>query len=162
MFEGQLLDCRSRSTSRTCGFLRRIDAIGRRAIVAIASISTRPLSTGGQGQRRLKDPLESCGARRHGIINTRSASSEERHAETRTDTEGRTRAVVEPVPGALLDTLPVMIWTGRADGSGIDFVSRPFLDYTGLETAQVLGWGWTDTVHPDDRERLIECVDVHS
>lgn len=57
----------------------------------------------------------------------------------------------------LIDVLPVMVCTGRADGSGVDFVSQPFNDYTGLETSRVLGWGWADAVHPEDRERLIAC-----
>jgi PAS domain S-box-containing protein len=59
---------------------------------------------------------------------------------------------------ALLDALPVMVCTGRADGTGLDFVSQPFLNYAGLEAAQLLGWGWADTVHPDDRTRLMECA----
>jgi PAS domain S-box-containing protein len=59
---------------------------------------------------------------------------------------------------AIVDSLPVVVWTGRADDSGLDFASRPFLAYTGLELRQALGWGWTDTVHPDDRERLVESV----
>src|SRR5688500_2009013 len=58
---------------------------------------------------------------------------------------------------ALVNALPVMVCAGRADGSGLDFVSQPFLDYTGLETAQLLGWRWVYTVHPDDRTRLMEC-----
>lgn len=60
----------------------------------------------------------------------------------------------------LIDALPVMVCTGRVDGSGVDFVSEPFLGYTGLEPAAVRGWRWTDAVHPDDRERLIECSTV--
>jgi PAS domain S-box-containing protein len=58
---------------------------------------------------------------------------------------------------ALVDVLPVMVCAGSTNGSGLDFVSRPFLDYTGLEMSQLLGWGWTDAVHPDDRQRLIDC-----
>lgn len=57
----------------------------------------------------------------------------------------------------LVDALPVMVGRGRPDGRGFDFVSRPFLDYTGLAVAQVLGWGWTAAVHPDDLTRLMEC-----
>jgi len=58
---------------------------------------------------------------------------------------------------ALVNALPVMVCAGRADGSGLECVSQPFLDYTGLETAQLLGWRWVYTVHPDDRTRLMEC-----
>src|SRR5688500_20286394 len=59
---------------------------------------------------------------------------------------------------SLIDALPALVWTGRADGSGVNFVNRQFLDYTGLDITQVLGWGWTDAVHPEDRDRLIECA----
>ena len=58
---------------------------------------------------------------------------------------------------AIVDTVPVHVWTARADGSGVDFINRRFLDYTGLSAAQGLGWGWTVAVHPDDREPLLEC-----
>lgn len=59
---------------------------------------------------------------------------------------------------ALVDALPVIVCTGRPDGSGLDFVSQQFLDYTGVEKAQLLGWGWAEAVHPDDRTRLMECA----
>jgi PAS domain S-box-containing protein len=58
---------------------------------------------------------------------------------------------------AIVDTVPVHVWTARADGSGVDFVNRRFLDYTGLSAAQGLGWGWTAAVHAGDREPLMEC-----
>jgi PAS domain S-box-containing protein len=58
---------------------------------------------------------------------------------------------------AIVDTVPVHVWTARADGSGVDFVNRRFLDYTGLSAAQGLGWGWMAAVHSDDREPLLEC-----
>jgi len=59
---------------------------------------------------------------------------------------------------AIMNTLPALVWTGRADDSGVGFVNRQFVDYTGLDTAQLLGSGWADTVHPDDRTRVLECV----
>jgi PAS domain S-box-containing protein len=59
---------------------------------------------------------------------------------------------------AIVNTLPALIWTGRADGSGVDFVNRQFVDYTGLDTPQLLGSGWAQSIHPDDRNRVLECV----
>jgi PAS domain-containing protein len=50
---------------------------------------------------------------------------------------------------AIVDTVPVHVWTARADGSAVDFVNRRLLDYTGLSAAEGLGWGWTVAVHPD-------------
>jgi PAS domain S-box-containing protein len=49
----------------------------------------------------------------------------------------------------IIDTVPVTIWTATADGR-YDFVSRRWLDYTGLTLEQALGSGWTQAVHPDD------------
>ena len=58
---------------------------------------------------------------------------------------------------AIVNSAPAHVWTGRADGSGVDFVNKRFIDYTGLSTAQLLGWGWTDAVHPIDRRRILAC-----
>jgi PAS domain S-box-containing protein len=54
----------------------------------------------------------------------------------------------------IIDTVPVMIWTARADGR-CDFVSRRWLDYTGLTLEQAAGCGWTQAVHPDDIEQTL-------
>ena len=48
-----------------------------------------------------------------------------------------------------IDTISVLIWSTHADGSG-DFYNRYCVDYTGFALEQLQGWGWTNTVHPDD------------
>jgi PAS domain S-box-containing protein len=53
----------------------------------------------------------------------------------------------------IIDTLPALIWSARADGSA-EFFSRHYLDYTGLSAEQARGWNWTSAVHPDDLESL--------
>ena len=60
---------------------------------------------------------------------------------------------------AIINAMAALVWTARADGSGVDFVNKRLVDYTGLSTAQVLGWGWTDAVHPIDRSRVITCME---
>jgi PAS domain S-box-containing protein len=40
------------------------------------------------------------------------------------------------------------------DGA-IDFVNRRWLNFTGFVPDRALGWGWSDAVHPDDRDRLV-------
>mgnify|MGYP006170912059 CR=1 FL=1 len=70
----------------------------------------------------------------------------------------------EPSPSdaqlrAIINAMAALVWTARADGSGVDFVNTRLLDYTGLSTAQVLGWGWTDAVHPIDRSRVVTCME---
>ncbi|MCO6414638.1 PAS domain S-box protein, partial [Siccirubricoccus sp. KC 17139] len=50
------------------------------------------------------------------------------------------------------DDAPVAIWMCDADGLGT-FVSRGWLEMTGLAEAESLGHGWLQAVHPKDRER---------
>ncbi|BCS32589.1 PAS domain-containing sensor histidine kinase [Luteitalea sp. TBR-22] len=56
----------------------------------------------------------------------------------------------------LVDALPVLACTGRADGTGLEFANRRFVEYTGAATAQLSGWGWTTCIHADDRERVLD------
>ncbi|MEI6501606.1 MAG: PAS domain S-box protein, partial [Armatimonadota bacterium] len=46
--------------------------------------------------------------------------------------------------------LPLIMWTGLADGS-CDFTTQQAAHYTGLSAEELLGWGFLETVHPDDR-----------
>ena len=55
----------------------------------------------------------------------------------------------------LVDAIPTLVWSTAADGSAI-FLNRRWLEYTGLSREQAIGWGWTTTIHPDDRDRLVE------
>lgn len=59
----------------------------------------------------------------------------------------------------IVHALPALICTGRADGSGIDFVNPRFTYYTSLSLARAPRWGWMDAVHPIDRSRLTACVE---
>ena len=56
----------------------------------------------------------------------------------------------------LADTTPVLIWMSDPSGS-CTFVNRPWLDFTGRPEAEHLGAGWTDSIHPEDRPRVIEA-----
>ncbi|MBC6608830.1 PAS domain-containing protein [Hymenobacter sp. BT188] len=51
----------------------------------------------------------------------------------------------------ILESLPVMVWTTRADGSS-DYFNQRWLTFTGREMAQEVAFGWLEGVHPDDRE----------
>src|SRR5689334_6460531 len=53
----------------------------------------------------------------------------------------------------IVNTIPVLAWTARPDGSG-EFFNEHYLDYVGLSAAEASDWGWTTAVHPDDREGL--------
>ena len=54
----------------------------------------------------------------------------------------------------LAETVPEVLYTSLPDGA-CDYVSQRFLDYTGLSADAVLGFGWTDAVHPVDRDRTL-------
>ena len=52
----------------------------------------------------------------------------------------------------MADAAPVLIWTSGTD-AGYDWVNQPWLAYSGRTLDEVVGNGWTDVVHPDDRDR---------
>jgi formate hydrogenlyase transcriptional activator len=54
----------------------------------------------------------------------------------------------------LAETVPEVLYTSLPDGS-CDYVSQRFLDYTGMASEAALGDGWTDALHPLDRERTV-------
>ncbi|WP_247235217.1 PAS domain-containing protein [Telluribacter sp. SYSU D00476] len=51
----------------------------------------------------------------------------------------------------VLDFIPQLVWHTLPDGRS-DFFNQTYLDYAGLPTEQLLGNGWLDILHPDDRE----------
>jgi PAS domain S-box-containing protein len=53
----------------------------------------------------------------------------------------------------LVDTLPQLIWTCTPAGA-CDYLSRQWLEYTGVPAAEQLGDGWLDLVHVEDRDRV--------
>jgi PAS domain S-box-containing protein len=55
----------------------------------------------------------------------------------------------------LIDVMPALIGTALPDGR-CDSMSQSWLDYTGQTSEEVMGWGWANVIHPDDRE-LVEA-----
>lgn len=55
----------------------------------------------------------------------------------------------------IIDSLPVLVWSARPDGSA-DFVNRSWLDYVGLPADRILEWGFLDLYHPDDIPGMVE------
>ena len=55
----------------------------------------------------------------------------------------------------LLDFLPMLVWSCRADGP-CDHLGRQWVEYTGIPEAEQLGYGWLQQLHPDDRERVVD------
>lgn len=56
----------------------------------------------------------------------------------------------------LTDSLPQLVWTCMPDGRA-DFLSRQWVEYTGLPEAEQLNLNWIELViHPDDKTRVFE------
>jgi PAS domain S-box-containing protein len=53
----------------------------------------------------------------------------------------------------LAQTLPQLVWTCLPDGR-CDYLSRQWVEYTGVQEERHLGYGWTEQVHPDDRQHV--------
>ncbi len=54
----------------------------------------------------------------------------------------------------VIDTIPALVHTALPDGN-LDFFNRPWLDYVGIPMEELLGWGWTKSIHPDDVDGLV-------
>lgn len=53
----------------------------------------------------------------------------------------------------LAESMPHLVWT--CDGDGLcDYLSKQWVEYTGVPEADQLGFGWLACVHEDDKERL--------
>ena len=55
---------------------------------------------------------------------------------------------------SLVGGIPQLVFRSRSDGSRI-WVSRRWMDFTGLSFEQSLGFGWLEAIHPHDRERTL-------
>src|SRR6516162_10556503 len=54
----------------------------------------------------------------------------------------------------LIETIPAMAFAIGRDGSS-EFVSRQWMEFSGMSAEQTTGEGWAATLHPDDREEHI-------
>jgi PAS domain S-box-containing protein len=55
----------------------------------------------------------------------------------------------------ILESLPVLVWTNRPDGTPDYFNSR-WLDFTGKTQQEMQALSWADFTHPDDRPGLLD------
>jgi len=55
----------------------------------------------------------------------------------------------------MADFAPAMIWVSGPDGKCV-YVNRPWLEFTGRALEEALDHGWSDGIHPDDRDRVLD------
>jgi len=55
----------------------------------------------------------------------------------------------------ILESLPIMIWTTRPDGTPESFNAR-WLEFTGASQQESTGRGWLKLLHPDDVQRVAQ------
>jgi two-component system CheB/CheR fusion protein len=63
-------------------------------------------------------------------------------------------AISEAQFRGIVEQSPVMIWRSAASGQR-DFFNQTWLDFRGRELAHEVGDGWTEGVHPEDLERVV-------
>lgn len=80
-------------------------------------------------------------------LRRRLAEVEEQLNQNRNASEDRVRRV--------LDVLPVMIWMSGKDAL-CNFFNRAWLDFRGRSLEAEQGNGWTEGLHPDDRDLCVE------
>ncbi|MGH7930107.1 MAG: PAS domain-containing sensor histidine kinase, partial [Candidatus Binatia bacterium] len=61
----------------------------------------------------------------------------------------------------MADTAPVMIWMSGVEKS-CTFLNKSWLDFSGRTMEQELGYGWVESIHPEDRARFLLVYDKAS
>ena len=71
------------------------------------------------------------------------------------ETLGDQRAGQAPDLRLLIDSAPALIHTARPDGY-LDFFNQGWLDYVGRSLEDMLGWRWTEYIHPEDVDGIVQ------
>jgi PAS domain S-box-containing protein len=56
----------------------------------------------------------------------------------------------------ITDTIPHGVWRTNPDGAG-DYFSQRFSEIVGYPVEELLGWGWAEVIHPEDRPRVLKA-----
>jgi PAS domain S-box-containing protein len=68
---------------------------------------------------------------------------------------GRENQTAEDQFRELLDATPIMTWISGSDAM-CTFFNRAWLEYRGRQIEEEVGNGWTEGLHPDDRDLCLE------
>jgi hypothetical protein len=63
--------------------------------------------------------------------------------------------VVAPDLRTIVDTIPVLAWTAGPKGEA-DFFNSYWQAYSGLSSEESVAAGWSQALHPEDRERVLQ------
>lgn len=55
----------------------------------------------------------------------------------------------------LAEAIPQIVWTA-IPGEGVDYCNQRWYELTGLTKEQALGWGWSNSLHPDDQSIALQ------
>lgn len=55
----------------------------------------------------------------------------------------------------LSESMPQMVWMSLPDGQFV-YVNQTMLQYTGRPVEELVGWGWVDLLHDEEKEQLIK------
>ena len=58
----------------------------------------------------------------------------------------------------MADSAPVLIWLSEIS-KDFAYFNQPWLDFTGRRLSEETGFGWTEGVHPEDRERCLQSYE---
>ncbi len=63
-------------------------------------------------------------------------------------------AATEDLLKRVIDTAPSLLHSAWPDGN-LDFFNQRWLEYLGVPLQDVCGWGWTNSIHPEDVEGIV-------
>jgi PAS domain S-box-containing protein len=82
------------------------------------------------------------------------AMTKSRNASPRRTGGQDARSRTAPDLQTIIDTIPVLAWTAEPDGAA-DFFNSHWLAYAGLSREASVSLGWSQILHPEDRDRLL-------
>jgi len=135
-----------------------VEALGNRTLVnvpiVLAGRTLGSLGTGSFGDEGVqqltveeREFLAALGSHVAAVLDRVTAAAERDRAEAALrESEARFRQLAE--------ALPHHVWTCGPDGE-CDYANRQWVDYSGVSAESKLGLGWSDRLHPDDRQGVL-------
>jgi PAS domain S-box-containing protein len=91
------------------------------------------------------------------ITERKRAEDEHRQLESQRQIERVLRASEERFR-SLADNAPVLIWMSGLRNEAVYF-NKPWLDFSGRSLEEELGFGWIESIHPEDRQACVDTCD---